>query len=136
MTIKVTVKTVFNDIPRIKDGMRPKAGQAVMATALDIASIAKQSMSGGKTGITYKRSNKTHRASAPGEAPAIDSGELINSIQAAKQDELTALAFSNMEYSPHLEFGTVHMAKRPFFTPAAEKAFPEFKKQMLEIFEV
>ena len=135
--MKVVVKTVFNDIPRIKAGMNPKAGEAVRSTAIDISYVAKRSMSGNKTGLEYKRSGgKSHRASAPGEAPAIDSGELVNSIQNAQIDQLTAMSFSNMEYAPHLEFGTVHMAKRPFYVPAAEQAFPEFQKQMLEIFEI
>jgi hypothetical protein len=42
----------------------------------------KSIQSGSKTGRTYKRYNptRTHRASAPGEAPASDTGNLVSNI--------------------------------------------------------
>lgn len=56
-----------------------------------------------------------HQASYPGEAPAIDTGNLANSLYVRRiklgEWEVGATA----EYAPHLEFGTTRMEARPFF---------------------
>ena len=75
-----------------------------------------------KTGIAYKRGNKTHIASAAGQAPAVDTGTLVRSIQAIKSIYGDGwLVGTNIEYGKHLEFGTKNMAARPWLIPALEK---------------
>jgi hypothetical protein len=72
----------------------------------------------------------SHRASAPGQPPAREFGALANSID-FKYNGLGArlmaggpsgIVYSSSEYAPHLEYGTVHMAPRPFMRPAARRA--------------
>lgn len=75
----------------------------------------------------------SHQASAPGEAPAIDTGVLVNSIQ-TEIDGLTAVVGTNQEYAPVLEFGGAKMAPRPFLASAFEAAAPEFEKKLDEVF--
>jgi HK97 gp10 family phage protein len=74
----------------------------------------------------HKGGKKAHQASAPGEAPASDTGNLANSIDASIMEiriaQLEGKVAVNAEYGPDLEFGTVKMAARPFLGPAAERA--------------
>ena len=134
--LKVKVVVVMNQIPAIQAGLRPKAAQVIRRTTLEIERSSKLSMQEGKTGRLYDRpGGKVHVASAPGEAPAIDYSVLVNSIQSAFPEELTGVVYTNTEYAPALEFGGVRLEPRPFFTPAAERAWPEFLARMKGIVE-
>ncbi len=102
--------------------------KALYASALRIEKEAKQSiMSGSKSGRIYKRGTITHRASAPGEAPASDTGRLANSIT-SYINKISALeAFivagrGTVKYARMLEYGTAKMGARPFMFPAYEKS--------------
>jgi HK97 gp10 family phage protein len=81
----------------------------------------KSIQSGSKTGRTYKRYNptRTHRASAPGEAPASDTGNLVSNIMVQDKGDSIEVQ-SNAEYSKFLEYGTSKMEARPFLFPAYE----------------
>jgi HK97 gp10 family phage protein len=59
---------------------------------------------------------RIHRASAPGEAPAVDYGTLINSAHTKRGNLAGILSFSAAHAAP-LEFGTARMAARPFVRP-------------------
>lgn len=74
---------------------------------------------GVKTGATYKRGNKTHTASAAGEYPATDTGELVKSIS-VKIDKGSADVQATAPHAMHLEFGTRNMEARPFLQPSLE----------------
>lgn len=129
----LTVKTVIveNHFPRIIAGMETQAGQAVRETVFDIEGRAKLLMQGPKHGAEYPRGKgAVHQASAPGEAPAVDTGHLWNSIQTEMVGRFSGVVFTNAEYAPALEFGSVHVAARPFFTPATQGAWPDFLEKM------
>ncbi len=110
--------------------MRQSAGQVVRATAQSVADTARESMSEPKSGIMYG----AHQASAPGEAPAIDTGFLVNSIRMEPAGDLTAYVNVGADYGPHLEYGTVHMAARPFLLPAMTSEEPAFVRRMEGLF--
>lgn len=77
-------------------------------------------LKGSKTGRLYKRGKKRyHQASAPGESPASDSGDLVISIRPEKIDDLHWRVTIAMPYAAALEWGTERMAARPFVRPAA-----------------
>lgn len=62
-----------------------------------------------------------HRASAPGEPPAPDTGRLRAATQADEQvrregDDLVGRVVANTEYALALEKGTERMAARPFLS--------------------
>jgi HK97 gp10 family phage protein len=70
---------------------------------------------GSKSGRVYGR----HQASAPGEAPASDTGRLVQSIRVDFQpNALAGRVVAGTDYAKKLEFGTVKIAPRPFMTPA------------------
>jgi HK97 gp10 family phage protein len=111
---------------QIRQAVATEVNKAVFASAQKVATEARKSiLSGQKSGRTYKRRSVTHRASAPGEAPASDTGRLVNSIHAemAGPGEAAAISGSaSVKYARMLEFGTTKMAPRPFFFPALEKS--------------
>lgn len=113
------------------------AGAAIAKAALTVEALAKTAiMTGPKTGRLYKRKSVIHQASAPGEAPANDMGDLVNSITADVEDTATSLEAEVNVTSDHgiyLEFGTVRMEARPFLQPAADTAFVELEADLAKI---
>lgn len=91
-------------------------------------------MQGEKTGRIYGN----HQASAPGEAPATDSGELVKGLMPPifQDNGLTVYLKATAEHSLWMEFGThnengsVRIAPRPFMGPANNKFFPIIKKKL------
>jgi HK97 gp10 family phage protein len=121
------------------DGLNAAAQSAAEATMLGcmqlVANDAKRSVARGpKSGHVYDTrfvtlgngrvvpigSRPPHQASAPGEAPATDTGRLVASIIASASG-LTGLVEARTLYAVHLEYGTRHMQARPFMVPAAER---------------
>lgn len=86
--------------------------------ALKIQELAKKSIFAVSRGRNYGK----HTASKPGDAPNVDTGRLAGSIQVDPVDEVTFLVGTNVEYAPHLEFGTREIAARPWLLPAVRKA--------------
>ncbi len=75
-----------------------------------------------KTGTKKVKARKKHQASAPGDAPAVDTGALVNSIKTEADGSNRVLVGTNSEYAEPLEFGTARMAARPFLRPAIENS--------------
>ena len=73
---------------------------------------------------------KFHRASAPGEAPAEDSGAAIGSILTKPTGKSATITGS--EIMRLLEEGTGRIAARPVFAPALERARPGFVREVDE----
>ena len=114
---------------------------AVNATALEaITDVKKRIQRGPKTGVTYTRRkggnvSGEHRASAPGEAPATDTGALVSSVYFENKGQATAVIGSRLDYAGYLEFGTQKIAPRPSWTPAAEAAQPKLNKRVRDAIE-
>lgn len=100
-----------------------QAGLFVVAKKIE-GDAKKSILNGQKTGQIYKRGNVLHRASAPGESPANDTGRLANSINGEVSKsamEATVKAGGGIvKYARMLEFGTIRIAPRPFMRPAVE----------------
>jgi HK97 gp10 family phage protein len=109
---------------QLKGKFRGAVEKGLMAVALVGQSEAKRSIvKGPKTGRVYKRGKGHHRASAPGQPPANDTGFLAGSIFAEPvKGEVAARIVARAPYAVHLEFGTSKMAPRPFIRPAGDKA--------------
>ena len=122
-----------SQIPTLRATLRRRASRLVRDVRDRIVATAKISMTGPKSGRGYRRGNRTHQASAPGEAPAVDTGLLINSIQTAEEGDLRAVLGVGAEYGIWLEFGTRRMAPRPFLGPAFEQAKPIFEAGIREL---
>lgn len=88
-----------------------------------------ESIRGGtKSGIVYRRYNpfRIHQASAPGQAPADDLGNLANSYSLSftklNQFVFSATVSSYALYAARLEYGDGPLLARPHLTPAVEEA--------------
>ena len=124
-----SIKKLNKDIDKISKGLLESASkltgainQELFAGANDIRNdIINSMVREKKTGIVYNRKRgKTHRASAPGEAPAVDSGELLRGVLFGVKDlEMEVGAVS--PYARFLEDGTKNMDERPFLEPAVDK---------------
>jgi hypothetical protein len=141
--MRVIARTQF-DSPILQPGVAEAALAKVVAkTAFDYERQVKEEMRAPKSGRTYRRSAITrgakdtgararqivgyrlHRASAPGEAPAVDRGLLINSIQ-TQVDGLRARTIATAPEAALMEFGTSRVAARPVFGPTLERMSPGF----------
>lgn len=90
----------------------------------------KKIMDGPKSGKLYKRGKKNHQASAPGEAPANDLGNLarsLNVVAASPSDRATAQVTAMAPYASWLEIGTKDgkIEPRPFMEPSAAECAPK-----------
>lgn len=104
-------------------------------TARDIESDVKLAMADGKTGRFYDRpGGQIHIASAPGEAPAVDSGHLINTVYSKPAERvgrgLQAEAGATDENAANLELGTSTIEPRPAFRPAFDVRSRELRRAL------
>ncbi len=113
---------------------RAEIERKLMEIALYAQSEARKSIvKGPKLGHKYERGKtkkgkpKFHRASAPGQPPANDTGFLAGAIfaepvKSKKPHEIAVRMVARAPYAVRLEFGTSKMAPRPFVRPAGDKA--------------
>jgi len=115
-----SVKIVKSNVKEVLASMAgARLAQAVMAGGFVLETAVKVSMSAAShSGRIYGK----HKASAPGETPAVDTGVLVNSINtelvSSSDSEAWAQVGTGVEYAEWLEFGTSKMAARPFMRPA------------------
>lgn len=115
-----------SNIGQINSQIARKIRKAVQGTAGFIETHMKNAMQEEKHGRQYGK----HVASAPGEAPATDTGLLVNSISYEMVSDTEARVGAAAEYAVILEFGSSHMAARPFMGPAFEDAKEPFEKAL------
>lgn len=84
------------------------------------------------SGRVYKRGNVRHTASAPGQPPAPDTGNLRRNWRQYVLTEphlngvkITCRLKSDTRYAEYLEHGTRHMAARPYEEKVKDESMPE-----------
>ena len=83
-----------------------------------------------KTGRKYKRGKRWHIASSEGNAPAVDSGQLLRSlVMDVRQDEVEVGAKSGAPYAVYLE--DPEILNRRFLNPAFEEEVPRIERKIL-----
>jgi HK97 gp10 family phage protein len=111
--------------------------KAMKAAAEFVERDVKKNFTLSGTGRAYKRGKKVHRASLPGEPPAIDIGNLRASIMSQVNvtgpvvtgqvgPDIDYLAANtevgtDVNYGLYLELGTSRMQPRPFLRPALKR---------------
>ena len=117
MTMNVDVQKM----QQIVDTLPGKAEDLLAAVATEMVSDIKQiMMDSPASGITYTRRGIQHTASAPGEAPRPDSGELMGSITHRATATLEQTIHDQVEHGKYQELGTEHIEARPFMRPVFE----------------
>lgn len=122
--------TLKSNIPQLMSDVRARASSLVRDTALEIEVAAKTSMTEPKSGRIYGK----HQASAPGQSPAIDEGDLVKSL-ATEVTDTSAVVGSTDKKSVWLELGTSRIAPRPSLEPASEGVKDEFERGLKELIE-
>lgn len=89
-----------------------------------------------RSGKVYRKphTSSTYTASAPGEPPALRTGNLRSSWAPLPTGEMTGTGkvytpgiHTDVTYAPLLQDGTSTMAARPFEEPIKQEAWPEVK---------
>lgn len=133
------VKIEIKGLKEVQDAIRAyqgdiskQIGLIVNAAALEAVSDVRRAIQGPpKTGREYSRGrDKIHRASAPGQAPATDTGTLVSSIYNEDRGRYAKAIGSRLPYAFYLEFGTFKMDARPAWVPAVERAIPKMLKRV------
>lgn len=88
--------------------------------------MKKSILSGAKSGKTYG----SHTASAPGQAPANETGALVRSIKVEKNSKSESTVYVTKDYAVYLEYGTSKMKPRPFILPAFLKTKKWFSERL------
>lgn len=110
-----------------------EVGKAVDATGLELrGEVVKAYQRGPASGRVYEKyaPRRTHTASAPGEAPATDTGRLASSVNYKKDGAMSATVGSEIVYAAMLEFGTSRIAPRSAWVPAVEAMRPKFQRRI------
>ncbi len=136
----------------VEDKMLDRVEKALNRSGALLERKIKLSMRAG-TGKVYIKKSVRHRASAPGQPPAVDLGRLRSSItwrssmldgsvvgaDAKPEDavgfpvstvpgEIIVIVGTNVEYAADLELGTPKIKPRPFLRPALENNRAEILK--------
>ena len=125
------IKKVLSQLENLDKQLEPDFQEIVKGGAQLIRGEAIKSIqTGAKSGVMYQMYNprREHRASAPGQAPASDTGNLVSKIIVKQKTRNITNVESNADYSAFLEYGTSKMEPRPFMLPAFEKS----KKPILD----
>ena len=137
MPVRVTItgaERIKHKLALLESPMRDALRNAIQGGALAVERDAKNSVQrGSPSGRWYEKykPRRTHRASAPGQPPATDTGFLVAHITTViDMDGLGANVESQAAYSKALEFGTSKMAARPFLFPAFERLKPRILEQI------
>ena len=117
------------DLPNTRAAVQALARERVAERALALQNHIKENLSHPGSGRTYKRQNREHQASAPGESPAVDLNDLRSSILTQKLNpEWYRVGVSAGKgdgslraRAPALEFGSRTIKPRPFIRPALEQ---------------
>lgn len=132
MSVKVSItNTVPEGIEKVKQKVDVRTKEIISKMTFEVRNTAvNKIMREPKTGRVYTRGGISHQASAEGEAPASNTGFLVNNIyQKVDANGLTGTVESRASYSAFLEYGTQRMGARPFMFPSVEEVRVKFKKQ-------
>ena len=127
---KVTLKlNSHNILPKLES----VATQRMTAAANEVRNETIKTLSGNRTGRTYKvpGTQVTYTASAPGEPPAVQTGQLRNSIRDNVYSEGKSVkgeVGTELMKGLWLEKGTSKMAPRPWLEPSFNKSLERVKE--------
>jgi len=126
----------YTHFGEIGQGMARDIDRVCEANALDIQARAQMAIQNPpKSGRTYKHGNVLHQASAPGQAPATDTANLVMSAYTKKLSDSDYETGFTAEYAASLEFGTARILPRPFLRPAVEAVRARFVAAIKRIVE-
>lgn len=134
--IKITVTRM--DFRKIGAAMAARIDDEVNKSAQQIVGDAKLAIQNPpKTGATYKHGKVVHQASAPGEAPATDTGNLAGSGTVRRAGLAHYQCVFSTPYAQALEYGNPSgtIRSRPYLRPAVQKEEPVLRANIAKAME-
>lgn len=119
--LKVTVGA--NRFKQIAERLEAEAAELVSETIDRVVENIETAMELPKSGNVYGK----HIASQPGEPPAIDTEDLINSALKSMESPTSGTIAYTSDHAAAMEYGTVNAAPRPFLRPALDTELPIFR---------
>jgi hypothetical protein len=113
----VRIDLVYNNLPKVSPRVRRELAEHIGRTAKRIEERVHEKMREPKTGRVYVVGGKVHQASAKGEASAVLSGELMESVEAYEENDLTWIVPAS-GIQAWWEYGLRGYAARPYLRPA------------------
>lgn len=126
---------IYNKIPQIMDLIYQEVVDIIRTEPMLMKNDVTDAMNKPHSGRIYRRGTVDHQASAPGEAPAIDFGGLVNSLQVTREHKFKSTLSSNQPQALALELGRPEagLAPRPYMIPAAEKSLKRVRTRLAEM---
>lgn len=120
------------DVEKTIADVRQAAAQGVVLGAETVlATAVSHILNDPKSGRVYQRRGVTHQASAPGEAPASDTGTLVQrSTTEHDQANLASSVFFRTAYAAALEYGTPTILPRPYARRSLEEKREEIEQDI------
>ncbi len=110
------------NLARLAGAERRRAQQDGLEAGIRVVEThVKVNLSQQGSGEIYRRGNVEHQASAPGEPPAVDTGNLRSSVMVDDVTPTQATLGVHSDYGEYLEFGTSRMEARPYVRPAIDE---------------
>jgi hypothetical protein len=133
------IEIVFEE--HIGEAMKKIADHAegrMLEAVQEVRNTTIETLSGSRTGRVYKvpGTNQLYTASSPGEAPAVQLGDLRKSVKSGVEKEgkvVVGFVGSELPKASMLEMGTSRMAARPWLRPSFEKSLDKVKEIMTKI---
>lgn len=130
--IAITLKLQNTDALDFTDALSRFINQATRKIRKGISNRMRQS----KSGRVYLRGkgqgfSHSHRASAPGEAPASDTGAYERSLSIIRLSSLESAIETNLVYPELLEEGTPRIKPRPMWGVVVDDLIPELEQDLV-----
>ena len=124
-----------SNMEQVKTQINNLCVERVTSATIHLQNQVKKNLTGSRSGKQYKipHTSRKYTASKPGEAPAVRTGDLLNSIKynvKRSQSEVLGAVGSDLQKAIWLETGTSNMEARPFLLKAFEKERRELKRMM------
>ena len=137
MAGNINISMSYNHLARLARDLPIETDKIVQETADALKAEMVERMQEPKSGRTYIRKGQgVHVASAPKQAPAVDSG-LLSGMEVEKIGTAKARITINTEYAVALEYGARrkhdYLRPRPFARPAKAKIFPIMIKMLKDL---
>jgi len=138
MSVDLKIKNLDAFNKKLNKKLKDNKVKAYVLRATQMVEFtAQESIKKKGTGRIYQKYNPRveHRASAPNQPPATDTGflgqNITMNVKTQPNGSVVGQVISAAPYSKALEFGTVNMQPRPFMQPALNKN----KSRIVKIFQ-
>jgi hypothetical protein len=130
------LKVIAEGLKKLPEVIPAKTGEILTNSAVRLRNdILRTLRNTPKADYFYKRGKKRHYPSKPGNAPAIDRGNMAGSIvfDASPYKMQVGTVLADPAYPKFLEDGTPDIKPRPWLEPAVEKELPALYGELNEV---